>query len=258
MKRYRQDPNTGSHVHALFESAKLDELDAAKHRRVAERLGLLAAASTSPPSDPRGLQTQPPSTLGSIAKAGLVVVGLGVSTLSFTRTYYEIPAASPSTDALTTVASAGDPNARTVAPQAPADVIPSVDVASLPTVRPPPNRPAARHVESPSAAPSPVPAEELRLEIAQLDDVRRAASANQPREALRLLDAYAKRFPTGKLREEALVLRIEALHASGDQPGAEALAKRLFMHSPDTPYAARVRAAVGAVGAVGTNSREEP
>ncbi|AKV03921.1 hypothetical protein AKJ09_10584 [Labilithrix luteola] len=249
MKRYRRDPNVGSHLHTLVESAKLDELDDEKRRRVAERLGLLTAAG--PVSTVVAKRDSTRGTLGSFAKAGLVVVGLGVSTLSFTRTYQETLSAPPAPADTVTESPPSAPRIRVGDTPPPVDVVPSVDVTSLPTVHPPPNRHPARHIEPASTAPK-APAEELRLEIVQLDDVRRAASANQPREALRLLDVYAQRFPTGKLREEALVLRIEALHASGDQSSAEILAKRLFTNSPDTPYAARVRAAVG------STSREEP
>ena len=82
------------------------------------------------------------------------------------------------------------------------------------------------------------------MEIAALDGVRRATEGGRPKEALTLLDDYAARFPAGKLREEALVLRIEALHASGDEAGAQRLAQKLLRSSPNTPYAARVRSAL--------------
>jgi TolA-binding protein len=85
---------------------------------------------------------------------------------------------------------------------------------------------------------------DLRLELVELDGARRATESGRPSEALTRLDDYASKFPVGKLREEAMVLRIEALHASGDRTNAEKLARRFLRESPNTPYAARVRAAL--------------
>jgi hypothetical protein len=117
----------------------------------------------------------------------------------------------------------------------------SVDVAALPdarTLAAAPKEPAARPSQrEPDTG-------DLRHEIIALDGVRQASASGRPRAALALLDEYASKFPKGKLREEALVLRIEALHASGDQAAAEKLAHRLLADSPNTPYAARVRAAL--------------
>ncbi len=149
----------------------------------------------------------------------------------------------------------------------PAD-LPARRLADLPAHRPAdlpahrPDLPAHRPADLPAERTADVPAErtvtaarpaapeakqasrDLRLEIEALDGVRRTTEAGRPRDALALLDQYAAKFPAGKLREEALVLRIEALHASGDQSAADALGQRLLRESPSTPYAARVRAAL--------------
>jgi len=155
-----------------------------------------------------------------------------------------------------------------VAPPTPASTearparVAAVDVTQLPNVpesaaaaQRTGQRPAAPHdstgstfaasVPSPAApASSASGSSDLHLEIIALDGVHRAIETGSPREALARLDDYGKRFPTGKLREEATVLRIEALHAGGDRQAAERLAERLLRDSPNTPYVARVRAAL--------------
>lgn len=125
----------------------------------------------------------------------------------------------------------------------------SVPAAAAPSGSVAPAAPAAPAAPVAPAAPAPSASaasesSDLHLEIIALDGVHRAIEAGRPRDALASLDEYKKRFPAGKLREEATVLRIEALHAGGDQQAAERLAERLFRDSPNTPYAARIRAAL--------------
>jgi hypothetical protein len=91
--------------------------------------------------------------------------------------------------------------------------------------------------EPPVAAPS----SPLMRETAQLDDARSALTRGEARRALNVLDTYARTFPRGVLRPEAEVLRIEALLAAGDRPGAQARADALTRGDPDGPYARRVR-----------------
>jgi hypothetical protein len=87
----------------------------------------------------------------------------------------------------------------------------------------------------------PASASTLRAELTTLDEAREAISARNTTRALGILDGYDLRFPTGAMRPEATVLRIEALLIRGDRRGAERCANGFLGSSPKSPYAARVR-----------------
>jgi hypothetical protein len=74
----------------------------------------------------------------------------------------------------------------------------------------------------------PPPDEEVALVRSAFDALRRD---RDPREATRLLDNYLRRFPQGKLAEEALGLAIEATASLGDPRAAE-LAARYLVEYP--------------------------
>jgi len=60
-----------------------------------------------------------------------------------------------------------------------------------------------------------------------------------------LLDQYVGRFPSGELRPEALVLRIDALVRSERRQAAEALANDYLSRYPRSPHAKRIRTLMG-------------
>ncbi len=259
MNRYRHDPDAPSHLRRLMESARGDELDARRRRRVAERLGLMPM--TIPPAKADLEPIQRSSSLvyiGTITIAALALFGGGAGFVEWMGAGAgagagPAPARAASTSAepaatsvepSSVVMPVSTSHADSVLVPAPTPVgVASMDVAALPDVR-------QERVAKPSRAPTPVAestkadgdSSTLRLEIIALDEARRETEAGRPRAALTRLDEYATKFPRGMLREEAMVLRIEALHASGDHATAGSLARRLFRDSPKTPYAARVRA----------------
>ncbi len=104
----------------------------------------------------------------------------------------------------------------------------------------------AGQVRSPN---DPVPSDgdpsTLSLELKQIDSARRALVSNSPRVALQRLKDYHERFPNGRLRTEATILRIEALMAAGDRAGAARLGKSVLDRAPNSPYARRVRSLLG-------------
>jgi hypothetical protein len=59
--------------------------------------------------------------------------------------------------------------------------------------------------------PSTANAASLREEIRLIDSARIAVKKNESARAVSILDQYARRFPNGTFREEARVLRTEAL-----------------------------------------------
>ncbi|HTQ08108.1 MAG TPA: tetratricopeptide repeat protein [Polyangiaceae bacterium] len=102
--------------------------------------------------------------------------------------------------------------------------------------------PSAAHVEK-AAAPAPAPT--LGDEIAQLQAVRTALGAGDPKRALALLDRYARSTRGGSLGDEALVLRLDALTRAGRGAEASALASRFVANNPGSPLVDRARAFVG-------------
>lgn len=245
MKRYRHDPNVPSHLRDLVESARADDLDEKRRRRVAERLGI--ASVLGPPSErPRDsspASARVPVSLGGIALTAIALIG---ASIVYVAVSHQSPAESPRA----TVSPAAPPPPPTSIVEPPA--APVTEPSSMPSVPSVPSMhvgalrdaPSERApIAKPTSATEPGPKGEtgdLRLEIAALDSVRQATEGGRPQDALALLDDYAAKFPAGKLREEALVLRIEALQGR-DRAGAERLAHQLLRNSPDTPYAARVR-----------------
>jgi hypothetical protein len=93
----------------------------------------------------------------------------------------------------------------------------------------------------------PSPSASLSAEVAALERARRALDAKAPREALKELEAYRKRFPRGSLGAEQTVLTIEALLMQGNHAGAISLADRFVAAQPQSPYARRAQDLVKAV-----------
>ena len=61
----------------------------------------------------------------------------------------------------------------------------------------------------------------------------------------RELDAYRESFPRGRLSQEATVLRIEALSASGNQAAAKRLGEQFLKNNEKSPYADRIKSVLG-------------
>jgi hypothetical protein len=100
------------------------------------------------------------------------------------------------------------------------------------------------------APPQPsVDADGLRAEVSALDHARAAIGADAGRRALLQLDDYERAFPSGTLRDEARVLRIEALAASGEIERAKSVADALLASDPDSPHARRVRSLLASLTA---------
>jgi hypothetical protein len=82
----------------------------------------------------------------------------------------------------------------------------------------------------------------LADEIARLDRARSLLAGNRAKPALAALSDYDRAHPRGALRQEAAVLRIDALRRAGDRTRARELAQRFLADNPDSPHAPRVRA----------------
>jgi hypothetical protein len=87
-------------------------------------------------------------------------------------------------------------------------------------------------------------ASDLREEIRLLDQARAALRESAPARALERIGQYSRRFPHGQFRQEATVLRIEALAQNGERASAEAMARRFLAAHPESPHAQRVAGSV--------------
>lgn len=90
------------------------------------------------------------------------------------------------------------------------------------------------------------PQASLADEVAQLQKAKLALKGGNAGQALAELTTYSQRFPRPMLGTEAAVLRIEALHQSGDAARARTLAEGFLAKNPNSPYAARLRSLTGA------------
>jgi hypothetical protein len=165
---------------------------------------------------------------------GLAVVGLSGAAYVALRT----SPSSPSSPSPTPIAPAVAPVVAAVETPVPAE--PKRVPVAAPEVREPPDRAPARPRPVASVAP------DLREEIRLLDQVRSAVRAGEGSQALALLAKYGKRYPRGQFRQEAQVLRVEALKLSGNQEAAVALGKKFVAAHPDSPHVERVERATGA------------
>ncbi len=124
---------------------------------------------------------------------------------------------------------------------------PTSTSTSTPTPTPPPTSTPTGSVgvlatSAPKAA-APKPADDnLAGELGALDQARRSVRAGQPNEALALLDGYAKTFPAGALRSEALVLRVEALMKAGREDDAKRASASFLRDHTDDGASRRIRA----------------
>jgi hypothetical protein len=147
-------------------------------------------------------------------------------------------------DTSTTTPSTAKPaasNLQGVSPAAAAPVQPQALPSSLPGEVMLPEAPAR------AAPAAPSPSASLSAEVAALERARRALDSKAPREALKELEAYRKRFPRGSLGAEQTVLTIEALLMQGNSGRAIALADRFAAAQPHSPYARRAQDLVKAV-----------
>lgn len=104
--------------------------------------------------------------------------------------------------------------------------------AELPTAR---VSSSARTTNGPRKVP------DLREEIALMDQARSALRNGAPSRTISALEQYRARFPHGSFGQEATVLRIEALEASGSHARAVAEAKWFLSRNPNSPHAERLR-----------------
>jgi hypothetical protein len=255
----------------LLSAALTERPTAEAQTRLLVSLGVAGAATTAAAEGARAA--------GSIATAmkawalkSLCVVAIavtaGAATVRVVRSSAHVPvaegssatasrAASPSAIASATIpVGGGEATPAAIASSAPAPLVSSVvgpnPIASKPAPRllpptttrhVPTGSSAARSPEAlpPNAPPRAASRASLAEETAALDEARLALRAGRAAEAMVSLDAFERLFPNGPLRSEASAIRVEALLALGDRPGAETVARALVATAPMTFAAHRVK-----------------
>ena len=130
------------------------------------------------------------------------------------------------------------------------EVVPDVDLDVVPEVIR--QEPAKREADAAGPAKRPPRARrgtEPAAEVSETQDVVAEAKAlrairvsvrdQHADQALRLLRRYLSRFPTGVLRDEATLLRADALCLDGQQQEAREVAARFVRAHPSSPLTAR-------------------
>lgn len=123
----------------------------------------------------------------------------------------------------------------------------SIDVMDLPSASaasPPPR--VRMHAAAPAeTARASAGAPSLEDELAAVDQARAAFVGRDPVLALARVESYRQRFPAGRFMDEAAALEIQALVALERNDEARSKAARFLAERPASPYAQRVRSAVG-------------
>ena len=152
------------------------------------------------------------------------------------RTTVPIDAPAESADSVTPTQSAeAADSADLVAPLAPRR-------SREPTRTTEPPQPEPPQTEPPQAEPpQPAPLPSLERELALLRAARDALARADADAALTALAEHAAEFPTGHLREERLVLRVEALCAAGSRADARREATSFAQAHPNSPHARKLQ-----------------
>ncbi len=123
--------------------------------------------------------------------------------------------------------------------------------------------PAVSAPARPTRTPRPMPAapgsgENLPGAAGEAQAIARAKMAlrqGDTRQALALIDDYTARFPSGTLRDDAVVLKVEALLRSGDRLKAAEAAKPLLAGNPSSAQASRARALLASTPSMAPSAR---
>jgi hypothetical protein len=147
------------------------------------------------------------------------------------------PATAPNANAN---ANANAPAPSEATGSAPSADPPTISPADLPAASATPA--ATALIAPPARSAAPAHDETLAAEIALFDRVRAAVNAGESDRALGLLDDYERRFPAGAFRQEAEVVRVQALLQKGNRAAATRAGERFLAAHPTSPHAARLRA----------------
>jgi hypothetical protein len=168
--------------------------------RAAIGLGAVPAPAPAPTAAPAAPAAPAAKTFGawSAIAAGSVVAALvvgGTAMLGSSDAPVEAPVETPAVVAPSEPEGPAPTPLSELAPEAPAAAVERPNTTS----------------RAPQKAPTSTTSASLREEIRLIDSARVAVKQNDGARAIGILDQYSRRFPAGTFREEARVLRAEAL-----------------------------------------------
>lgn len=244
------EPEWSDEERELLHSAVLDAPDPNAHKRTLAALGIggaaLSGAVAAGSAKAAGLTAAPAAALSGAASGGgkaaalLKLLGLVVAVGAAGGAVLHYRAVGAPQTRVTPVQPAAHalaPNAVTPAPAEPAQ-------AAAPEATTPAEAPSSA-VKAPSAAGAARAEPDITLEIEALDRARRASEHGNFAAALHELDSYDRNFKQGRLRPEALLLRVQTLLNAGDTAGAKALGARFLAKYPKSPLSPRIQKLIG-------------
>jgi hypothetical protein len=225
----------------LLRSAEVDEPPADGAAKLATLLGVCVTLTSVPAAaSVAATASQAPAAgaVGTIAKWKLVVGKLALKHLAVGAGGLALAG---------TVALSALPRAPSTPARAPHEAVaPRHRSEAFPPPAPSAPEPAsaaddADAGDTPSASKSaPVPS--IAGEISALDAVRAALVAGAPSRAISLLEAYERSYKGGALREEAWILRIDALSQAQRTDEARRATRRFLKAYPRSVHVGRLRA----------------
>lgn len=239
----------------LFQAARDERPDAALQRRVREQGAGELARGDAPPASGARSATRKARRGGAapwLATAAVLSAAAAAFLFLGERTLQREPEVHISAEARSPAKSparapeAASPSSLPAQPseprQAPApSVEPSPHEALPHTPATPAKRPRAQSAAPATTAPvQSAPRMPLADQLALLKQARALLRSGQSAEAIAVLDRYGAQGGTD-LRDEALLLRIEALAAQGQSAAAAELARHFASKHPDSPLAERAR-----------------
>lgn len=185
-----------------------------------------------------GLFFMSAKALAGVASQSVVVAIIAASLAGGSSTPRSESSAALVNSSVTSPATSRVPQAVTSpAPQATADI---AEAAS-----PEPSAHSSKPTSGVRVASSARKLPDLREEIALMDQARSSLRNGAPSRTIQLLDQYRGRFPRGSFGQEATVLRIEALAASGNRSKAISEANGFLSRNPNSPHSERLRRLIG-------------
>lgn len=249
-KRMREEGSP--ELRRILGSSSIDEPPPGSLQKTLKHIGLVGAASVAVTAvaGTAAAKTASPAVsagLAGLLKWGAVGVVAGSLTLGTVKVVTTMTAEreEPAAPALSVQAatSARAPTTGPIAPvagesraSAAASAVPTTPRSAVPAI-------------SESAAPPVSSASSLKIEMQELEAVRRAIAQGRGAEAIGLLDVFAAQHPRARLSEEAAVLRIEALMASGASGQARSMAEEFLRTHPNSAFGDRMRSLAGDGGA---------
>jgi TolA-binding protein len=246
------EPDWNDEERELLRSAELDTPEPHAHQRTLAALGIggaaLSGAIATGSAKAAGLAAPSAAMSGAAAGGGKALAWIKLLGLMATvgaaggvvlhyrdvKSQHAIVAPAPATNQALVPSHTVSPPVET-----------QKDAVTTTTETTPPSDTPPSSVKTLPAAGAAHAEPDITLEIEALDRARRASEHGNFSAALHELDSYDHNFKQGRLRPEALLLRVQTLLNSGDAAGAKALGTRFLAKYPKSPLSPRIQKLIG-------------